>query len=230
MWHLDRTEKLLGAAALKKLRDSRVAVFGLGGVGSYAAEALSRSGVGSLVLIDGDLVDISNVNRQLYALRSTVGMPKVEAAAKRIADIDPEIELRTHRLFFLPGVGEELLDGVDFIVDAIDTVTAKLHLAGLAQRRNIGIISAMGTGNKLDPGRLKISDIKETSVCPLCRVMRRELKARGIHRLTVVWSDEKPRIHGETEAERRTPASCAFVPGTAGLMMAAHVVRTITGE
>lgn len=230
MHYLQRTEKLLGKPAVERLRGAKVAVFGLGGVGSYAAEALARSGVGTLVLIDSDVIDVTNINRQLYALHSTIGRPKVEVARERIADIDPACRVETYQMLFMPESDVGLLEGCDWIVDAIDTVTAKLFLAQYAREHGVGLVSAMGTGNKTDPTRLRIDDIKNTSVCPLCRVMRRELKARGIDKLTVVWSDQPPIITGDTPEERRTPASCAFVPSVAGLLLAAHVVNTIIAE
>jgi tRNA A37 threonylcarbamoyladenosine dehydratase len=216
MW-TDRTEKLIGAAAVKKLAASSVLVFGLGGVGSYATEALARAGIGRLGLCDFDRIDDTNRNRQLYALTSTVGRLKVEVAKERLLDINPNINLDLYPLFYGPDA-DIPLDEYDFVVDAVDNVTAKLLLARRAPR----IISSMGTGNKLDPGQLKIADIYETSVCPLARVMRRELRARGIERLTVVYSTEAP---AATFAD--APGSMSFVPPVAGMLMASYVVRQL---
>lgn len=230
-----RTRLLLGDAAMEQLRRSRVAVFGLGGVGSYAVEALARSGVGALDLIDSDTVAESNLNRQLIALRSTVGLPKTEAAAARVRDIDPEIALRCWRAFYLPETaGQFPIPDYDYIVDAIDTLTGKLDLAARARAAGVPIISAMGAGNKLDPTAFRVADISETRVCPLARVMRKELKRRGIEHLKVVYSEEKPLIPLENPAEtedtarRSIPGSAAFVPGVVGLIIAGEVVRDLT--
>ncbi|MGI6151748.1 MAG: tRNA threonylcarbamoyladenosine dehydratase [Christensenellales bacterium] len=230
---LGRTARLMGRDAVKRLMNAKVAVFGLGGVGSYAAEALARSGVGSLLLVDGDDVEESNINRQLFALRSTIGMPKVQAAQERIADINPDCGVEAKKLFYLPG-NEGLIDGCDVVIDAMDTVAAKLALAEECAKKGIQLFSAMGAGNKLDPERLKLGDIYATSVCPLCRVMRHELKKRGIGKLTVVWSDEAPKapkFPGEARPSGRpAPASCAFVPPVAGLMLCYAAVKYIVGE
>lgn len=218
----DRTRRVLGDAGVAKLASSSAAVFGLGGVGSYAAEALARAGVGRLALFDKDVVELTNLNRQLYALRSTLGLPKAEVAARRILDINPEAEIEVHEVFYLPENADEFdLSRYGVVIDAVDTVTAKLELAARAFRSGVPLLSCMGTGNKTDPGRLRLSDISETSVCPLARVMRRELKARGIPRLTVVWSDEPPKSSG------RTPGSVSFVPPAAGMLLAAEAVRLL---
>lgn len=223
-----RTERLLGAAALEKLSKSRVAVFGIGGVGGHAAEALVRSGVGALDLIDGDDVALSNINRQIIALHSTVGQPKTEAAAARFLDINPELKLRKFQF----RLSEETVEKFDFseydyVVDAIDDVRAKVLLAVKCKESQTPLISSMGAGNKLDPTKFQVADIYKTSVCPLARVMRRELKQRGIERLKVVFSTEPP--HAPTkEGERVVPASCAFVPSVAGLIIAGEVVRQLT--
>lgn len=223
-----RTERLLGAAALEKLSKSRVAVFGIGGVGGHAAEALVRSGVGALDLIDGDDVVLSNINRQIIALHSTVGQPKTEAAAARFLDINPELKLRKFQF----RLSEETVEKFDFseydyVVDAIDDVRAKVLLAVKCKESQTPLISSMGAGNKLDPTKFQVADIYKTSVCPLARVMRRELKQRGIERLKVVFSTEPP--HAPTkEGERVVPASCAFVPSVAGLIIAGEVVRQLT--
>lgn len=227
----ERTRMLLGEDAMARLRASRVAVFGIGGVGGYVVEALSRSGVGALDLIDNDEVSLTNLNRQIIALRSTIGMPKVDVAARRIADIDPEITVRTYRTFYLPETaGEFDLAQYDYAVDAIDTVAGKIALAIEAQRTGTPLISSLGTGNKLDPSKLEIGDIYDTSVCPLARVMRRELRKRGVKKLKVLWSREEPLVPLPTEekTERRgLPGSTAFVPSAAGLMIAAEVVREL---
>lgn len=223
-----RTERLLGAAALEKLNKSRVAVFGIGGVGGHAAEALVRSGIGALDIIDGDEVALSNINRQIIALHSTVGQPKTEAAAARFLDINPNLKLKCFQF----RLSEETVGAFDFseydyVVDAIDDVRAKVLLAVKCKETQTPLISSMGAGNKLDPTKFQVADIYETSVCPLARVMRRELKSRSIERLKVVYSTEPP--HAPTrEGERVVPASCAFVPSVAGLIIAGEVVRDLS--
>ena len=225
----DRTRGVLGDGAMERLKNARVAVFGIGGVGGYVAEALARSGVGALDLIDKDDVSITNINRQIVALHSTVGRAKTEVMRERIADINPNCRVTEHKIFYLPENADELdLSAYDFVVDAIDTVTAKLELAVRTRALGVPFIACLGTGNKVDPSRLKISDVSKTSVCPLARVMRRELKARGINHLTVLWSDEEPIKSKITEDGRPVPASTAFVPSAAGLMIASHVVRELT--
>ena len=227
-----REERLIGSDAFSRLRNAHVAVFGLGGVGSYVTEALTRSGIGHLSLIDSDRVAVSNLNRQLFALRSTIDQKKTEAAAARCLDINEQLagRIRLYDEFVLPENADNLLDRIglpqklDYIVDAVDTVSAKIALAVLCETRGIPLISCCGTGNKLDPSRFRISDIYQTSVCPLCKVLRRELKARGVKRLAVCWSDELPVKTGS-----RTPASISFVPSAAGLMIAGTVVRSIAG-
>lgn len=226
-----RTEMLLSKEGLDLLSRAKAAVCGLGGVGSYAAEALARSGVGSLIIIDCDTVDCSNINRQLPALCSTVGKDKTEVMKQRILDINPDIRLTALNLFISPESDPEIFSGCDYIIDAVDNVAAKLWLAETAQKLNIPIISAMGCGNKLDPSRLEIADISKTSVCPLCRVMRRELRLRGIDRLTVVYSKEppiKPVEIGELKGGRPAPSSMIFVPASAGILMAQKVVCDIS--
>lgn len=223
-----RTERLLGEAAMKKLSESRVAVFGIGGVGGHAAEALVRSGVGALDIVDGDEVALSNINRQTIALHSTVGMPKTEAAAARFLDINPALKLKKFQLVFSEEtVGEFDFSEYDCVIDAVDDVRAKVLLAVKCAENGTPLISSMGAGNKLDPTRFKVADIYETSVCPLARVMRHELKKRGIERLKVVYSTELP--HAPTkEGERVVPASCAFVPSAAGLIIAGETVKQLT--
>lgn len=224
----DRTEALIGADKLDILKRSRVAVFGVGGVGGYVCEALARSGVGELHLIDKDTVSKTNINRQIVALSSTVGRYKTEVMAERISDINPECTVREFRSFYLPeNAGEFDLSVYDFIVDAIDTVSAKLELAVRSKRCGVPLIASMGTGNKLHPELLEICDISKTSVCPLARVMRRELKARGIIHLPVLYSPETPIPSVISENGRHAPASTPFVPGAAGLIIASYVVREL---
>ena len=241
-----RMALLYGDEAIERLKRARVAVFGVGGVGGYVVEALTRSGIGALDLIDHDRVSLSNLNRQIIAVRSTLGCYKVDAAEERIRDINPDCCVRTYRTFFLPETaGAFNFRDYDYVVDAVDTVTAKLLLAETAQKNSIPIISAMGTGNKIHPELLEVADLYETSECPLARIMRKEARKRGIHRLKVVYSREKPLIpktmEPETECEenaeteepqngkrRATPGSTAFVPAAAGLLLASTVVNDLT--
>ena len=223
---------LLGADAMARLRRCHVIVFGLGGVGSYAAECLARRGVGELTLVDQDTISVTNINRQLYALRSTVGQPKAEVAARRCADIDPE--LRVHPICATYDAAHRdrfFSTHYDYIVDAIDLVSCKLDLIEQARLRRIPILTALGTGNKLDPTLLQVTDISKTSGCPLARVMRRELRARDIRRLKVVYSPEEPAETQQLETpppgRRSVPASVAWVPATAGLLMGSVVVRDL---
>ncbi len=223
---------LLGADAMARLRRCHVIVFGLGGVGSYAAECLARSGVGELTLVDQDTISVTNINRQLYALRSTVGQSKAEVAARRCADIDPE--LRVHPICATYDAAHRdrfFSTHYDYIVDAIDLVSCKLDLIEQARLRRIPILTALGTGNKLDPTLLQVTDISKTSGCPLARVMRRELRARDIRRLKVVYSPEEPAETQQLETpppgRRSVPASVAWVPATAGLLMGSVVVRDL---
>ena len=231
-----RTRMVFGAKAMEKLARARVAVIGLGGVGSFALEALVRSGVGALELVDNDTVALSNLNRQLLALHSTLGMPKVEAAARRARDINPAAQIRTWPLFVTAeNVGELPLEGCDYIVDAIDTVSAKIALILRAKELGVPILSAMGTGNKRDPGALRLADLSETANDPLARVMRKELRRRGVEHLKVLYSSELPHIEEEGEETkgdppRPVPGSTAFVPPAAGLMIAAEIVREISGK
>ena len=229
-----RTERLLGADAMERLAASRVAVFGVGGVGGYAVEALARSGVGTLDLIDNDKVCESNLNRQIIALHSTLGQYKVDAAAQRARDINPDITVNAHKLFYTPETAGELdFQCYDYIIDAIDTVTGKLDLAVKAQEYQIPVISSMGAGNKLDPGRFVVTDLAKTTMDPLARIMRKELKKRGIRHLKVVYSTEKPIPVEQNEEDdgprRATPGSTAWVPAAAGLMLAGEVIRDLTG-
>lgn len=226
-----RTERLLGEDAMKKLRAARVAVFGVGGVGGYVVEALARSGVGAIDLIDHDTVSITNLNRQIIALQSTLGKYKVDVMKDRILDINPECKVDIHRCFFLPETeGEFDFREYSYVVDAVDTVTAKIQLVMQAKECGVPVISSMGAGNKLDPTRFEVADIYETSVCPLAKVMRRELKKRGVKELKVVYSKEQPvrQKMQEPTAERVVPGSTAFVPSVAGLVLASEVVRDLT--
>ena len=232
-----RTEMLLGSEAIRKLQNARVAVFGLGGVGGYAVEALARSGVGSLDLIDSDRVSVSNLNRQILATHSTVGMLKVDAARNRVLDINPDCQVKTWPVFYTPDTADTFdFTQYDYIVDAIDTVTGKLALVERAKAADIPIICCMGTGNKLDASAFQVADISKTSMCPLARVMRKELSKRGIRHLKVVYSQEEALTPTGWEAEaaalgkRQIPGSVAFVPGAAGLLLAGEVVRDLTGH
>ncbi len=233
-----RTRLLLGGSGMEKLAKARVAVFGIGGVGGYVCEALVRSGVGAFDLIDHDVVSPTNLNRQIIATRSTLGKCKADVMRDRMLDINPEADIRVHKCFFLPeNAGQFPFGEYDYIVDAVDTVTAKLGLILTAQGMGVPIISAMGAGNKLDPSRFRVADIYDTRVCPLARIMRRELKKRGVAALKVVYSDEEPlRPAGpvtvpSAEAGRRDiPGSTAFVPAAAGLLLASEVVRDLIKE
>lgn len=245
---LSRTEMLLGKEALKKLRGSRVAVFGIGGVGGFAVEALARSGIGHLDIIDKDVVDGSNLNRQIIALRSTIGRNKVDVMEERIRDIDPDITVNKHAVFYLPETKDEFDFSVyNYVVDAIDTVTGKIQLILQAKEAGVPVISSMGTGNKLDPTSLEVADIYDTSICPLAKVMRKELRKRGVDSLKVVYSKEEPMKPGSEgtsmicsedpirkadDQERKprtkqTPGSISFVPSVAGLIIAGEVIKDL---
>lgn len=234
MEQFTRTQLLLGEAAMRKLASSRVAVFGIGGVGGYTVEALARSGIGALDLIDNDRVALSNLNRQIIATLDTVGQYKVDAAAARIASINPECKVTVYKTFFMPETQDEFdFSQYDYVVDAIDTVTGKLALAECAQAADTPIISAMGAGNKLDPTAFRVADINDTSVCPLAKVMRRECRRRGIRHLKVVYSQEEALPPLEKPAEEDTvrrsiPGSTAFVPPVAGLIIAGEVIKDLT--
>lgn len=244
-----RTELMLGKEAMERLSQARVAIFGIGGVGGYTAEALSRSGVGALDLIDDDKVCLTNINRQIYATRKTVGRYKIEVAEERIHQINPDCQVRTHQTFYMPEIADQFdFSAYDYIVDAIDTVTAKIDLIVQANRYQVPIMSAMGAGNKMDPTAFEVDDIYNTSVCPLARVMRYELRKRGIPKLKVVYSKEKPVESKEDMAaschsrcicppgtarkctqRRAIPGSNAFVPSVAGLIIAGEVVKDLIG-
>ncbi len=218
-----RTRTLIGDGAMQKLKSARVAVFGLGGVGGYCVEALARSGVGALHLVDGDRVDITNINRQIIATRDSVGRYKAEVEAERVRSINPDCNVETSVLFYLPENSSSIdFSKYDYIVDAVDTVSAKIEIIVRAKACSVKVISAMGAGNKLDPSKFKVADIYSTDVCPLARVMRRELKRRGVESLKVVYSDEPPKTSGE-----RTPASIAYAPPIAGLLMASEVIKDL---
>ena len=223
---------VLGEDGIEKLHASRVIVFGVGGVGGFCAEALCRIGVGHIDLVDGDTVSVSNLNRQIIALHSTIGKAKVDVLKDRLYDINPECEVNAKKLFYLPENADEIdLSQYDYIVDAVDTVSAKLEIICRADAKNIPIISAMGAGNKLDPTRFEVADIYKTSVCPLSRIIRRELKARGVKKLKVVYSKEEPRAHLgiDKDSGKPIPSSLSFVPSVMGLIMAGEIVRDITG-
>ena len=220
-----RTEYLIGQEALQKLKNAKVAIFGIGGVGSYVVEALARVGIGSFVLVDKDTVSISNLNRQIIATLSTIGKNKVDIAKERILSINPNAKVETFTDFFMPGNTSIINNSITYIVDAIDTVTAKIELVMQAKKLNIPIISSMGTGNKLDPTRFEISDIYDTSVCPLAKVMRKELKARNINNLKVLYSKEEPiKTNIKDENGKLIPGTISFVPSVAGLIIAKEVV------
>ena len=223
-----RTGLLLGTDKLDKLTSAHVAIFGVGGVGGYVAEALARSGVGTLDIIDKDVVDITNVNRQIIATTSTIGMPKVKALEERILDINPAARVNTYSCFYLPDNSKDFdFNTYDYIVDAVDTVTAKIELIVNANNTHTPIISSMGAGNKLDPTAFEVADIYKTSVCPLAKVMRRELKKRNIPSLKVVYSKEEPIKNGVYENGKATPGSIAFVPSVVGLIIASEVIKDI---
>jgi len=229
-----RIEMLLGEEAIDRLQHARVAVFGVGGVGGYAAEALVRSGIGAIDLIDNDTVSVSNLNRQIIALHSTLGMPKVEVMRARLLDINPQVRVTAHPLFYVPENADTLdLTAYDYVIDAVDTVAAKIELAVRSEKAGVPCISAMGAGNKLDPTKIEITDIYKTTACPLARVMRRELKIRGVKSLKVAYSTEPaltPLFQPAGENRRATPGSTAFVPSVMGLIIAGAVVRDLTGR
>ena len=223
-----RTELLLGEKSVENLAKKRIAVFGAGGVGGFVCEGLVRAGVGSLDIIDKDTVALSNINRQLIALHSTVGMNKVDVLEKRLKDINPNLVLRKYKCFFLPETSDSFdFREYDYVVDAIDTVTGKIELVLKAKEAGVPVISAMGAGNKLDPTAFQVADIYKTSVCPLARVMRRELKKRGIEKLKVVYSKEEPVKPAFAEGEETVPGSVSFVPSVMGLIIAGEIVKEL---
>lgn len=227
MEQFERNLRLIGETPQKRLFSASVAVFGIGGVGSFAAEALARAGIGKLTFIDADNVDITNINRQLIALNSTVGIPKCEVMKRRAVDINPNVAVETHQIFYNIETADSVdLSKYDYVVDAIDSVSSKLLLIERAYRLGVPVISAMGAGNKLDPTKFRVSDIYSTKVCPLARVMRRELKKRGIEHLKVVYSEEEPI---SPAGDARLPASISFVPSVSGLIIAGEVIKDIAG-
>lgn len=252
-----RTQMLLGEEGLEKLKNSKVAVFGIGGVGGYVVEALARSGVGKLVLVDNDIVSLSNLNRQIIATEDTIGRHKTEVMKERVLSINPKCQVETYNIFYLPKDAKSVISGeiydeknltyvenydildeeIDYIVDAIDTVSGKIQLVLDGKEKGIPVISSMGTGNKLNPTELEVADIYKTSVCPLAKVMRKELRARGVDKLKVVYSKEEPKVCvldedeittlGENTNKRRTPGSVSFVPSIAGLIIASEVIKDL---
>jgi tRNA threonylcarbamoyladenosine dehydratase len=231
-----RTELLLGSKAIEKLKLSKVAVFGIGGVGSYTVEGLVRAGIGSLILVDADKICLSNINRQLHATRKTVGKFKADVMRERVLEINPNASVEVIKKFYTAGDAEAFFEGcqIDYIVDAVDTVSAKIDLVLQAKRREVPIISCMGAGNKLDPTKFEVTDIYKTSVCPLAKVMRHELRQRGVKSLKVVYSAETPIMPVETNPKctdrRHVPGSVSFVPSVAGLIMAGEVVKDLVSK
>ena len=227
-YEFTRTEILLGNEAVKRLKAAKVIIFGVGGVGGYVAEALARSGIGSITLVDSDKVDITNINRQLVALHSTIGRYKTEVMAERIRDINPEAEVIVKNCFYLPENADEFnFFGYDYIADCVDTVAAKIDIVERAVNMNVPVISAMGAGGKLDPSLFRVSDISKTEYCPLAKVMRRELRKRGITHVPVVWS---PEVRAKKEGNGDGPiGTVSFVPGAAGLVLAGEIIRRIAG-
>ena len=231
MNQFSRTELLIGKKAIEKLKNSKIAIFGIGGVGSYTLEALARAGVGNFVLVDNDEVSLTNLNRQIIATTKTIGKPKVEVAKERILEINEDANVEIYKEFFMPESNNIIDNSLDYIVDAIDTVTAKIELVIRANKLNIPIISSMGTGNKLDPTKFEVTDIYKTSVCPLAKVMRKELKQRGIKKLKVVYSKEDPvkinqeYIEEKNDNKKNIPGSISFVPSVAGLIIASEVLK-----
>lgn len=226
-----RFELLVGNEAIQKLQDSHVLVFGVGGVGGYVVEALVRSGIGHITIVDNDTVSLTNLNRQIIATRETIGRKKVEVMKERILSINPDCDVKTLEMFYLPENADDIdLTAYDYVVDAIDTITSKIELAIRSERLKVKLISSMGTGNKLNPSMLEMTDIYKTSVCPLAKVMRRELKARRVKHLKVVYSKEvpiKPAKSNEETSKRAVPGSSAFVPSSAGLLIASEIVKDL---
>ena len=229
-----RTELLVGEEGINKLHNSKVIVFGIGGVGSFVVEALTRAGVGNLILVDNDTICISNLNRQIHATQATVGMIKVEAMKERVISINPKCNVEAKQVFITAdNISEIIPSDVDYVVDAIDTVTSKLALAEYCYKNNINIISSMGTGNKMDPTQFRVSDVFKTKVCPLAKVMRYELRKRGVKKLKVVYSEEMPMTPDKGRAvpsqKRQTPGSISFVPPVAGMIIGGEVIKDLTG-
>lgn len=229
-----RTELLVGEEGINKLHNSKVIVFGIGGVGSFVVEALTRAGVGNLILVDNDTICISNLNRQIHATQATVGIIKVEAMKERVISINPKCNVEAKQVFITAdNISEIIPSDVDYVVDAIDTVTSKLALAEYCYKNNINIISSMGTGNKMDPTQFRVSDVFKTKVCPLAKVMRHELRKRGVKKLKVVYSEEMPMTPDKgravPSAKRQTPGSISFVPPVAGMIIGGEVIKDLTG-
>ena len=230
-----RAELLIGKQSIERLQKSKIAIFGVGGVGSYVVEGLARSGIGNFILVDNDEVSETNINRQIIATTKTIGMPKVEVAKERILEINPDANVEIFKEFFMPDSKDFFDESVDYIVDCIDTITGKIELVLRANKLDIPIISCMGTGNKLDPTRFEVTDIYKTEVCPLAKVMRKELKSRGIKKLKVVYSKEEPikidlklmEEHKYETSKKQIPGSISFVPSVAGLIIAGEVVKDI---
>lgn len=218
----ERTELIIGEEGIKKLQSAKIVIFGIGGVGSYVVEALARAGVGNLILIDKDEVDITNINRQIIATHDTIGKTKVEIAKQRALSINPNINVEIHQEFFLPESKDIFDSTANYIVDCVDTVTAKIEIISRAKKLNVPVISSMGTGNKLDPTKFEVTDIYKTSVCPLAKVMRKELKQRDIKNVKVLYSKEEP-----IKNESKVPGSISFVPSVAGLIIAGEVIKDI---
>ena len=222
-----RTELLIGKQGIEKLQKAKVAVFGIGGVGSYTVEGLARAGIGNFILVDNDTVSLTNINRQIIATHKTIDMPKVEVAKQRILEINPNANVEIYQELFMPETQGIINNTIDYIIDCVDTVTAKIELVIRANTLNIPIISCMGTGNKLDPTRFEVTDIFKTSVCPLAKVMRKELKSRGIKKLKVLYSKEEPIRPSECAEEKVKAGSISFVPSVAGLIIAGEVIKDI---
>lgn len=220
----ERTELIIGKDGIKKLQNSKVVVFGIGGVGSFVVEALVRAGVGNLILVDKDEVDLTNINRQIIATHDTIGKPKVEIAKQRALSINPSAKIKTYQEFFMPDSEDVFDNTANYVVDCVDTVTAKIEIIARAKKLNIPVISSMGTGNKLDPTKFEITDISKTSVCPLAKVMRKELKQRDIKNVKVLYSKEEP-----IKYEGKVTGSISFVPSVAGLIIAGEVIKDIIG-
>lgn len=231
---LSRTELLVGEEGISKLNNSKVIVFGVGGVGSFVVESLTRAGIGNLVLVDNDTVCISNLNRQIHATQATIGRVKVDVMKERVVSINPNCNVETKQIFVTPeNISEIITNDIDYVVDAIDTITSKLALAEYCYKNGINIISSMGTGNKIDPSQFKVSDVYKTKVCPLAKVMRYELRKRGVKKLKVVYSEEMPMTPDKGRAvpsqKRQTPGSISFVPPVAGMIIGGEVIKDLSG-
>lgn len=232
---LERTKKIIGSNKIEKLKNSKVVILGVGGVGSFVAEAIARSGVYNIVLVDKDQVDVTNINRQIIATNSTIGKDKVDVMKSRILDINPKCNVKIHKIFINKDNLEEIIEkDTEYVIDAIDTVSAKIALAVFCEKNNINLISSMGTGNKLDPTMFKVTDIYKTNVCPLAKVMRKELKKRNVKHLRVLYSEEQPikpeKFSEEENSRNKSPGSISFVPSVAGLIIAGEVIKDLIKE